>query len=284
MTTPLVREQPLRLEPVVPDPFLAGLEPPDPGTEEPARPDDELRQDRADADRSRPSRQPSRARMVAARRRQARPRGCEQNAQNDLYARFCHLRAKPLPGSPGSPRFTAHLAPPHLGDGALLVGGEMLVHRIRRVAAGLAVCALAAGAGACGSANEAGSGAAAREYPDGRLSIMAPADPGGGWDKTARALQDIVRKSRLVKTCRGLQRPRRGRHHRPRPAGRRAGRRQPLMVMGLVMVGAIAHEQVAGRRWTRRHADRHADRASTRSIVVPADSPVRDPPADLVDA
>jgi putative tricarboxylic transport membrane protein len=117
----------------------------------------------------------------------------------------------------------------------------MLLHRSRRVAAGLTVCALAAGATACGSANDTGSGTAtARDYPNGRLSIMAPADPGGGWDETARALQDTVRKSRLAKGAEVYNVPGAGGTiGLNQLATKRAGDPNQLMVMGLVMVGAI---------------------------------------------
>ena len=71
-----------------------------------------------------------------------------------------------------------------------------------------------------------------------QLKIMAPADPGGGWDSTARAMQaaleDIVGRSEVYNVT---------------GAGGTIGLSQfvnyegqsnQLMVMGLVMVGAIA--------------------------------------------
>jgi len=80
---------------------------------------------------------------------------------------------------------------------------------------------------------------AARETLGGKqLKIMAPADPGGGWDSTARAMQaaleDIVGRSEVYNVT---------------GAGGTIGLSQlvnfegqsnQLMVMGLVMVGAIA--------------------------------------------
>jgi putative tricarboxylic transport membrane protein len=115
----------------------------------------------------------------------------------------------------------------------------MLLHRTRRAAVGLALCALAGGATACGSANDSG-GASARDYPSGRLSIMAPADPGGGWDETARALQDTARKSRLARGAEVYNVPGAGGTiGLNQLATKRAGDPNQLMVMGLVMVGAI---------------------------------------------
>ena len=80
---------------------------------------------------------------------------------------------------------------------------------------------------------------AAKDTLDGKqLKIMAPADPGGGWDSTARAMQaaleDIVGRSEVYNVT---------------GAGGTIGLSQfvnyegepnQLMVMGLVMVGAIA--------------------------------------------
>ncbi|MFN2419193.1 MAG: hypothetical protein ABR593_09755, partial [Candidatus Limnocylindria bacterium] len=44
-----------------------------------------------------------------------------------------------------------------------------------------------------GPAGTDGGGAGATaDYPSEDLSIMAPADPGGGWDSTARAMQPVL--------------------------------------------------------------------------------------------
>jgi putative tricarboxylic transport membrane protein len=117
----------------------------------------------------------------------------------------------------------------------------MLLHRARRAAVGLVVCGLAVGASACESANDSGSGAGKSEsYPKGRVSIMAPADPGGGWDETARALQDTVRESRLADGVDVYNVPGAGGTiGLNQLATKRSGNPNQLMVMGLVMVGAI---------------------------------------------
>lgn len=114
----------------------------------------------------------------------------------------------------------------------------MLLHRARRVAAALVLSGLVAvGASACGSANDA---AESKGYPEGRVSIMAPADPGGGWDETARALQDTVRKSRLATGVEVYNVPGAGGTiGLNQLATKRSGDPNQLMVMGLVMVGAI---------------------------------------------
>jgi putative tricarboxylic transport membrane protein len=123
----------------------------------------------------------------------------------------------------------------------------MLLHRTRRVAVGMVMCGLAVGASACASANDAGSGAAESEsYPKGRVSIMAPADPGGGWDETARALQDTVRKSRLASGIQVYNVPGAGGTiGLNQLATKRSGDPNQLMVMGLVMVGAIEQNKAS---------------------------------------
>ena len=89
------------------------------------------------------------------------------------------------------------------------------------------------------SVNRSEPSAAAQELLDGeQMKIMAPADPGGGWDSTARemqaSLQELVGRSEVynvggaggtigLSNFRNLE-----------------GQPSQLMVMGLVMVGAIA--------------------------------------------
>lgn len=63
----------------------------------------------------------------------------------------------------------------------------------RRTAAGLLTALLAAGC-AGGPANERPAGAlapTAAGYPQGAITLIAPANPGGGWDQTARQIQQV---------------------------------------------------------------------------------------------
>lgn len=94
------------------------------------------------------------------------------------------------------------------------------------------------------AAESAAQSAAASEgavaYPEGDLSIMAPADPGGGWDSTARAMQaalesDVVEANVEVYNVGGAG----GTIGLAEFVDSRAGDPNQLMVMGLVMVGAI---------------------------------------------
>ena len=108
-----------------------------------------------------------------------------------------------------------------------------------RVVASLTVAGLALTA--CGdSAETSGTDGAAK--PVNRLQIMAPADPGGGWDSTARAMAADIKGAGLAKQTTVTNVP---------GAGGTIGLAQLanersedfLMVMGLVMVGAIETNQ-----------------------------------------
>jgi putative tricarboxylic transport membrane protein len=89
--------------------------------------------------------------------------------------------------------------------------------------------------GACGG------GSAGDDYPEGDVEIMAPADPGGGWDQTARAMQSalteggIVEENVEVYNVGGAG----GTIGLAQFVSDNAGDPNQLMVMGLVMLGAI---------------------------------------------
>ncbi len=94
------------------------------------------------------------------------------------------------------------------------------------------------GGGATGAPTDGGGGTGG--YPEGDLSIMAPADPGGGWDGTARAMQsalesDVVDVGVEVYNVGGAG----GTIGLAEFVENQAGDPNQLMVMGLVMVGAI---------------------------------------------
>lgn len=78
-------------------------------------------------------------------------------------------------------------------------------------------------------------------YPGRRISIMAPADPGGGWDTTARALQSTIRAEfddeggADVYNVGGAG----GTLGVSQLVSKAGGDPYQLMVMGLVMLGAI---------------------------------------------
>jgi putative tricarboxylic transport membrane protein len=72
------------------------------------------------------------------------------------------------------------------------------------------------------------------------LNIIAPAKPGGGWDQTARALEDVIRANSLagavsVENIAGAG----GTIGLAKLVSNESGNANVLMVMGLVMVGAV---------------------------------------------
>lgn len=76
------------------------------------------------------------------------------------------------------------------------------------------------------------------------LRVIAPAGPGGGWDQTARAIEEVVRALNLagavsVENVPGAG----GTIGLAQLAGKESGDPKVLMVMGLVMVGAILTNQ-----------------------------------------
>ncbi|HEX2221262.1 MAG TPA: tripartite tricarboxylate transporter substrate-binding protein [Candidatus Limnocylindria bacterium] len=115
---------------------------------------------------------------------------------------------------------------------------------------------------------EAEGGAA--EYPSEDVAIMAPADPGGGWDSTARAMQPVVEEvggvGAEVYNVGGAG----GTIGLAQFVEEHAGDPHQLMVMGLVMVGAI---QTNDSPVTLEQVTPIASLTSEQeAIVVPADS------------
>jgi len=84
----------------------------------------------------------------------------------------------------------------------------------------------------------AGPGAVAQPLPS--LSLLVPANPGGGWDQTARALERALREEKLVTgAIRVTNRGGAGGTIGLAEYAKSRGEANSLMVMGLVMVGAI---------------------------------------------
>jgi putative tricarboxylic transport membrane protein len=113
---------------------------------------------------------------------------------------------------------------------------------MRRMAVAAATMLALAVAG-CGNkaGDSGGGGGAAANWPQRDLRIMAPADPGGGWDTTARVMGQTLTQSKAVD--KGIEV-----YNVPGAGGtiglsqltsKQAGKSNELMVMGLVMLGAI---------------------------------------------
>ena len=129
---------------------------------------------------------------------------------------------------------------------------RVTIHPVLAVLAGAGLVLVACGQGggtsspgAAASSGAPASGGAqpspgAVDYPTDDLEIMAPADPGGGWDTTARAMQaaldaDVVDTNVEVYNVGGAG----GTIGLAEFVEGRTGDAHQLMVMGLVMVGAI---------------------------------------------
>jgi putative tricarboxylic transport membrane protein len=73
-----------------------------------------------------------------------------------------------------------------------------------------------------------------------QLRILAPAAPGGGWDQTARVMQQVLQQTGLVRTATVENVPgAAGTIGLARFVGAEHGRGDALMVSGLIMLGAI---------------------------------------------
>lgn len=137
----------------------------------------------------------------------------------------------------------------------------MAGQRTRLLAAVAAVGLVVAGCGGGGAGGDVG-----------RLEIMAPADPGGGWDQTARAMQAAIDGAGLADSVQvsnvggaggtvGLQ----------KLANERS--ESYLMVTGLVMVGAVETNGADKRLEDTTPIARLT--AEDEVVVVPAESPYR---------
>ena len=102
-----------------------------------------------------------------------------------------------------------------------------------------------------------GGDSADEPYPNRQLSIMAPAAPGGGWDTTARALQQASRDEKLddgmeVFNVEGAG----GTLGLSQLVSKYSGEPYQLMMTGLVMLGAIETNRSDVRSTPRRRSPR----------------------------
>jgi putative tricarboxylic transport membrane protein len=112
---------------------------------------------------------------------------------------------------------------------------------MRRIASAAATMLALAVAGCGNKADSGGGGGEAANWPQRDLRIMAPADPGGGWDTTARVMGQALTQSKAIDKSIEV-------YNVPGAGGtiglsqltsKQAGKSNQLMVMGLVMLGAI---------------------------------------------
>lgn len=144
---------------------------------------------------------------------------------------------------------------------------------MRTLAAIVGTGALIFGLGACSS--DTGTGTAKSPA----LSIIAPADPGGGWDQTARALSEVLSSEKLASSATVTNI---GGAGGTVGLAKLATEKDPntLMVTGLVMVGAVETNGSATRIEDTTPIAKLSEEALV--IVVPKDSPYQSL-GDLVD-
>lgn len=143
--------------------------------------------------------------------------------------------------------------------------------RRRRIRLWAVVCAVAVlgTTTACGGSSDASGNAA----PLGKLRIMAPADPGGGWDSTSREAQKALEGSRTVRNVQVYNVPGAGGTIGLAQLANNSKDDQLLMTMGLVMVGAIVTNKS---KTTLADVTPIAKLTSEQEVVVvPADSPYK---------
>jgi putative tricarboxylic transport membrane protein len=113
------------------------------------------------------------------------------------------------------------------------------------------------------------------------LKIMAPAGPGGGWDQTARAMQQALISSQLAKSVQVFNVTGAGGSVGLAQLINSKGEGRLLMVNGLVMVGALLTNKSAVRLDQATPIAKLTEEVEV--IVVPAASPIRNA-ADLAAA
>jgi putative tricarboxylic transport membrane protein len=142
--------------------------------------------------------------------------------------------------------------------------------RRRRIRPLAVVCgvALLAGSAACGGATGSAEGA-----PLTKLRIMAPADPGGGWDSTSREAQKAIEGSKAVRNVQVYNVPGAGGTIGLAQLANHPKDEQLLMTMGLVMVGAVVTNKS---KTTLADVTPIAKLTSEQEVVVvPANSPYK---------
>lgn len=113
-----------------------------------------------------------------------------------------------------------------------------------------------------------------------KLTLIVPADPGGGWDQTARAMQKVLEDEKLVSNVQVVNI---GGAGGTVGLAKLANEKDPntLMVMGYVMVGAVETNKSSATLADTTPIARLTEESEV--VVVPADSPYKSI-SDLLDA
>lgn len=144
--------------------------------------------------------------------------------------------------------------------------------------AALSLAACSAQPGTTGGESEAPSAAEAVSFKS--ISVIAPADPGGGWDQTARAVSQVFTDEKIVGSAPVTNI---GGAGGTVGLAALANEKDPatLMVTGLVMVGAVETNQSSSRIEDTTPIAKMTEEALV--VVVPASSPYKTV-KDLVNA
>lgn len=154
-------------------------------------------------------------------------------------------------------------------------------HRTSRIATIATVVLLTGMAAACGSTDGGARSSTDNGGDLGSLRMMVPADPGGGWDLTARALQEAMKDTGTVDEVEVFNVPNAGGIVGLSQVAEASPEENLSMVMGLVMVGSII---TSDSEVTLDDTTPIAQVASEYEVlVVPGDSPYQDL-GDFVDA
>lgn len=102
-----------------------------------------------------------------------------------------------------------------------------------------ALTVLALSTAACGSDTGSAAPSSDAAAPLDRLTLVAPAAPGGGWDSTARTMQQVLEQEGLVASAQTKNVPGAGGTIGLAGLAADEGKAGTLMTMGLVMVGAV---------------------------------------------
>ncbi len=149
----------------------------------------------------------------------------------------------------------------------------LATRRTTRSLAASGLAALVLATAACGSSDSSSTAAPSQAKPLARLEITAPAAPGGGWDSTSRAAQQVMQAEGIAKNVQVVNVNGAGGTIGLAKLANSKGKGETLMTMGLVMVGAIETNKSAA---TLDDVTPIARLTSEQeAIVVPTDSPYK---------
>lgn len=126
--------------------------------------------------------------------------------------------------------------------------GSRLTRRALTLSGGLALALTVAGCSPAGSGGDTSTSTASGEvktYPTKSVTVLVPAATGGGWDSTARSLQEVITSAKI--TDQSVEVVNRegggGATGLAQLTGQNKGNPDTLMIGGLVMIGALSQAE-----------------------------------------